>query len=87
MRAIGVRELKQHTSQVLRLVRQRGEEIDVTHHGQVIARLIPVRRERPQPRTSAAVWSTIDQVAREIGTRWPKGKSAVNAVRDQRRKL
>ncbi|MGH7301489.1 MAG: type II toxin-antitoxin system Phd/YefM family antitoxin [Candidatus Rokuibacteriota bacterium] len=87
MPAIGVRELKEHTSQVLRRVRQRGEEIDVTHHGRVIARLVPVRRERPRPRASAAVWSTLDQVAREIGAHWPKGHSAAKAVRDERREL
>lgn len=31
MATIGVRELKQRTSQVLRRVRERGEEIEVTH--------------------------------------------------------
>jgi len=87
MRAIGVRELKEHASQVLRRVRERGEEIEVTYHGRVVARLIPVPRERPRPRASAAVWSTFDRVAREIGARWPKGRSAANAVREGRREL
>jgi prevent-host-death family protein len=87
MGAIGVRELKEHTSQVLRRVRQRGEEIDVTHHGRVIARLVPVQRERPRPRASGAAWSSLDQLAREIGAHWPKGHSAAKAVRDERRKL
>jgi len=87
MGAIGVRELKEHTSQVLRRVRERGEEIEVTHHGRVIARLIPVSRERPRPRASAAAWSSLDRVAREIGARWPKGRSAAKAVREGRREL
>jgi prevent-host-death family protein len=87
MRSIGVRELKERTSQVLRTVREQGEEIEVTHHGRVVARLVPVARERRGRRTSAATWSTIDRVAREIGARWPKGKSAVDAVRDARRDL
>ena len=87
MSAIGVRELKEHASQVLRRVRERGEEIDVTHHGRVIARLVPVSRERPRPRGSAAVWSTLDRVAREIGARWPRGRSAAQAVREGRREL
>ena len=85
MRTIGVRELKEHTSQVLRRVRQRGEEIEVTHHGRVIARLVPVRRERRRSRASTAIWSTLDQLAREIGTHWPKGYSATKAVGDERR--
>jgi len=67
MRAIGVRELKERASQVLRRVRERGEEVAVTHHGRVVARLIPVSRERPRPRAAAATWATLDRVAREIG--------------------
>ena len=87
MRAIGVRELKERASQVLRHVRERGEEVEVTHHGRVVARLIPVSRERPRPRASAATWATLDRVAREIGARWPKGRSAAHAVREGRRDL
>jgi len=87
MRSIGVRELKERASQVLRRVRERREEIEVTHHGRVVARLIPVSRERPRPRASAAAWTTLDRVAREIGARWPKGRSAANAVREGRRDL
>jgi prevent-host-death family protein len=86
MRAIGVRELKQRASQVLRRVRERGEEVEVTHHGRVVARLIPVSRARPHPR-AAATWATLDRVAREIGARWPKGRSAAAAVREGRRDL
>ncbi len=87
MRAIGVRELKERASQVRRRVRERGEEVEVTHHGRVVARLIPVSRERPRPRAAAATWATLDRVAREIGARWPKGRSAANAVREERRDL
>jgi prevent-host-death family protein len=87
VRAIGVRELKQRTSQILKDVRERGEEIDVTHHGRVIARLVPVAHERVRARPPAAAWSTLDRVAREIGRRWPKGRSATQAVREGRRDL
>jgi len=83
--AIGVRELKERASQVLRRVREHGEEIDVTHHGRVVARLIPVSPDRLRPRASAAAWSTLDRVAREISARWPKGRSAAKAVREGRR--
>src|SRR2546428_644334 len=44
MRSIGVRELKQHTSQVLRRVRAKRERIEVTYRGRAVARLIPVAR-------------------------------------------
>lgn len=85
MRVISVRELKERATEVLREAREHGEEIDVTHHGRVVARLVPVPRERP--RASAGVWSTLDRVAREIGARWPKNRSAAKAVRDERRDL
>jgi prevent-host-death family protein len=87
MRAIGVRELKERASEVVRRVREGGEEVEVTYHGRVVARLVPVSPERRSPPTSAAAWSTLDRVAREIGARWPKGRSAVKAVREGRRDL
>jgi prevent-host-death family protein len=86
MRAVGVRELKQRTSQVLRELQDGGEEIEITHRGRVVARLVPVRRVPPAARASRA-WVTLDQVAREIGRRWPAGRSAAEAVREGRRDL
>lgn len=86
MRSIGVRELKQRTSQVLRGLQARGEEIEITRYGRAIARLVPVGRT-PSRRRMAAAWSTLDQVAREIGARWPKGRSVIAAVREGRRSL
>ena len=86
MRSVGVRELKQRASQVLRELRTSGEEIGVTHHGRVVARPVPVERARARRRKGAA-WSTLDHVAREIAIRWPKGRSAAAAVPEGRRRL
>ncbi|MBO0841736.1 MAG: type II toxin-antitoxin system Phd/YefM family antitoxin [Nocardioides sp.] len=44
MRTIGITELNQQTSRVLREV-QAGERIDVTMHGRVVARLVPATPE------------------------------------------
>ena len=41
MRAIGIRELRQHASRYLRDV-QRGETIEVTDRGRPVARLVPI---------------------------------------------
>jgi prevent-host-death family protein len=73
MRAIGVRELSRRTSRVLRELRKGGSEIEVTHRGRVIARLVPVQRAPARP-CSAGPWSTLERVAREIGARLPKGR-------------
>jgi len=85
MRSVGVRELKDQTSRILRRVRDRGEEIQVTYRGRAIARLIPASRPRGG-KTRAAVWSDLDRLAVEIGARWPRGRSAVEAVREGRRR-
>ncbi len=44
MRAIGIRELRQHASRYLRDV-ERGETIEVTDRGRPVARLVPVPRD------------------------------------------
>lgn len=41
MEQIGVRELRQHASKYLARV-EAGEEIEVTNHGRLVARLVPV---------------------------------------------
>src|ERR1039458_8587959 len=46
--AVGLRDLRHHTSEVLARVR-RGETIDVTEHGRLIARIVPVGERQPPP--------------------------------------
>jgi prevent-host-death family protein len=86
-RSIGVRELKENTSRILRRVREKGEEIQITYRGQVIARLTPVARTRQSTKDMEIVWSDLDRLAAEIGSRWPVEVSAVEAVREARREL
>jgi prevent-host-death family protein len=46
--AVGLRDLRHHTSEVLARVRH-GETIDVTEHGRLIARIVPVGERKPTP--------------------------------------
>jgi prevent-host-death family protein len=46
--AVGLRDLRHHTSEVLARVRH-GETIDVTEHGRLIARIVPVGERQPPP--------------------------------------
>lgn len=86
MQRIGVRELKERASEILRRVREEGDAFEVTYHGRVIARLVAVTQ--PKPDTSLpAFWERCDRLARTIGSRWPEGVSAVDAVREGRREL
>jgi prevent-host-death family protein len=83
---IGIRELKEQISQVLRQVREQGEEYNVTYHGQVVARLVPVSQGQPVA-NDLEVWSDLDRLAAEIGAHWPMGISATDAVQEGRREL
>ena len=83
MITVGIRELKQQASQLVRMVRETGEEVQVTYHGQVVALLIPVKPLRKGD--DADAWAKLDNLAAEIGARWPKGDSAVNAISEARR--
>ncbi len=87
MRSIGVRELKENTSRVLRLVRDEGEEVEVTHHGRVVARIVPARRPRLSEDEIASVCTDLDRLAAEIGARWPAEVTATEAVSEGRREL
>lgn len=84
---VGIRELKASTSEIVRRVRERGEIVDITYHGEVVARLVPVRPPVPAPDDVAALLTDLDQLASEISAAWPAGASAVDAVRDVRREL
>jgi len=86
-RTVGVRELKQRTSDILRRVRQGKETIFITYRGRVVARLEPVKDDDVARTESLAVWAEMDELAREIGANWPAGVSALEAVQEQRREL
>ena len=53
MKSIGVRELRQQASRYLRDV-ERGDAIEVTHHGRPVARLVPIP---PSSRVDALIAS------------------------------
>ncbi|HWR98486.1 MAG TPA: type II toxin-antitoxin system prevent-host-death family antitoxin [Candidatus Methanoperedens sp.] len=85
MKSVGIRELKENAGKVLRGVREAQEAVEITYHGRAIARIVPVPPSKAEPRRLAKIWSDLDRLSEEIGARWPKGVSAVAAVKDQRR--
>ena len=90
MEAVGVRELKEQTSQILRRVREGRETIAVTYRGKVVARLVPVEEPavvQVDQVEFARIWADMDRLVAEIGARWPEGLSAADAVSEQRREL
>ena len=67
MKTIGVRELKDSLGSVLADVRQKSEEIEITYHGEVIAKIVPVAKPKPIHRKKAlgAIWASMDELAKQ----------------------
>jgi prevent-host-death family protein len=92
MRSVGVRELRERTSEIIGWVRDEGQEVEVTYYGRVVARLVPAPSESaapasPEENGGPSVWTDLDQLAAEIGARWPEGITAAEAVAEGRRDL
>ena len=87
MQEVGVRELGQHASAVLRRVREKRETFTVTYRGKAVATLTPVIEDGEIRARRDAVLERMDRLAKDISKVWPAGVSAVEAVREQRREL
>ena len=83
---IGVRELKQRASEILRRVREEGATYTITYRGKVVARLEGAGPGDSRAR-SGAIWAEIDELVKEIGKQVGPDVDAVEAVREQRRDL
>lgn len=83
MARAGVREIKAHMSEILRRVEEQGETFEVTRHGTVIARIVPVE----QPADTEEIkrdWDEHERLGEQIGRQWPAGVTAAEAAADQR---
>jgi len=87
VRSIGVRELKANISEILREVEEAGEVIEVTRHGQIVARLVPGNWTVPVDRDANGAWTDLNALAAEISALWPEGVTAADAINDVRRDL
>ena len=83
MKSVGVRELREHTSEILREVQQ-GQVIAVTNRGATVARLVPVEQPYPSDEEIEMILDDLDSLAAEISARWPEGVSAQDAIDDVR---
>ncbi|MFN0073873.1 MAG: type II toxin-antitoxin system Phd/YefM family antitoxin [Chloroflexota bacterium] len=86
MKSVGVRDLKVHASEILRQVRDERDSFEVTYHGRVIARIVPVDSV-PVDESIEEFWTRWDALAVKIRSHWPDGTSAVEAIREERSRL
>ena len=92
MPLIGVRELRERTSEVLRRVREEKAEYVVTYQGRPIAMLLPVNAERIEAAMVQAGkgnvtggWETYAQMAQELCQAWPAEQSTQDLLDEIRR--
>ncbi|MDQ2888229.1 MAG: hypothetical protein M3Y39_19355 [Chloroflexota bacterium] len=87
MKTLGVRELTERINEILRMVEEDGETFEVTNHGEVIARLVPVIRtahSSPEQQSEEA-WADLDRLVGEISSHLPDRVDSVDIIRDVRR--
>lgn len=91
---IGVRELKNQATEIVRAVREQRTEYIVTHHGRPVAILLPLASNWEQiaaqhvasvATPSDDLWLELAKLREEIDTKWESEKSAVELVTAQRR--
>jgi prevent-host-death family protein len=94
MARVGVRELKNQTTEIIRDVRENQAEYVVTYHGRPVAVLLPVdeawlaaeaRRAAEAVTPGADVWAELEALRQEIGQNWRSDKTAVELISEQRR--
>ena len=93
MPAIGVRQLHNRTTEVVREVREAGAEYVVTHQGRPVALLLPVDTERLEramleagkQAAATTAWERYARLAAETRERWPPGRRSGAALDDVRR--
>lgn len=81
MPEVGVRELKNRTSEIVRAVREARVEYIITYRGRPVARLVPVTEADDTERA----WQELDRLSREVSARWQSDKSAVEILAEMRR--
>ena len=91
MSVIGVRELREQATKILRRVREEGAEYVITYQGRPVALLVPVDTERVEAAMVEAGkeavvggWAAYARLAEEVRRAWPKGRPAQAALDEVR---
>ena len=94
MPQVGIRELKNEASEIIRAVREDRVEYVVTHRGKPVAVILPVaegwheseaERVAAAARDQADFWGRMEALRAEITAKWQSDKTAVELIEEQRR--
>ncbi len=91
MPRVGVEELRDRTTQIMRDVSEHAAEYVVTVDGAPVAVLRPYAEAKHQPAPTDgeidAWYKRFNELSARISALWPQGLSAADAVAEQRRDL
>jgi prevent-host-death family protein len=87
MEAVGVRDLKERASEIVRRVREEQASFAVTFRGEIVARIVPEQRGHPNPVDLTEFWEELDTLIANVAEKSPAGVSAEDVMRDIRREL
>ena len=91
---VGIRELKNQATAIVRNVRENRAEYVITHRGRPVAVLLPVDEEWLDTEASRAAAAAkpsedlrveLEALREEIGQSWQSDRTAVELVAEQRR--
>ncbi len=92
MTMIGVRELRQQTSELLRKLREEKAEYIITYQGRPVALLLPLDPEAVEQaivqvgkRGAQQGWDAYTQVAERVRATWPAETDTQTLLNDLRR--
>jgi antitoxin (DNA-binding transcriptional repressor) of toxin-antitoxin stability system len=85
MLSLDVNEFIERIDKMLLKVVEEGEMIEITKQNEIIARMVPVRKQgQADIQDDLAAWHELERISAEISACWPRGLSAVDAVQDAR---
>lgn len=91
---VGIRELKNEASEIIRAVREERAEYVVTYRGQPVAVILPVAESSRAAQTEQLLaasrpdddfWAQLNALGRAIDAQWTGDKTGVELVSEQRR--
>ncbi|MEW5960678.1 MAG: type II toxin-antitoxin system prevent-host-death family antitoxin [Chloroflexota bacterium] len=85
---IGIRELKNQASRIVRSVREEMAEYVITLQGKPVALLRPITEEDAQQLRQTRIeeaMAEMKQLAQEVAAAWTSPKSGVDLISEQRR--
>lgn len=98
MKRIGIREFKNHSTKILKGVREEGARYVITHHGRPAAIVLPIDPDLPADASDADLDQSVhrslsradlraelEALRQEVDRSWRVEESAVAVISDQRR--